>query len=119
MDQVAEMLQELAGTLGVAVEHLWAVVVWQAQIGAARSFMWALLIAVGMVVYFKKLKPWILALEEDDPAEEQFNQTFAPVAGFFIVLIGVPVMCNNLYWAVARLLNPEFFALRYILAVLR
>ena len=120
MGEVAELLRELAAVLGVTVEHLWAVLIWQAQIGAIYSAAKAIMVLVAMVAYFKVAAPWLRILDADGTESDlEFNRIAVGVIGSFVVVAGVAIFCSLTFRAAAALLNPEYLALQEILQVLR
>ncbi len=101
-----ELLDKLATNLGLAVDHLWPVLIYQAQIGGwVRLGIGAFLAPVTVVL-------WGIAYREQKkkyPSEDTLCVT--ALLGVLCCLVGLlAVVCGCMH-----LLNPDFYALRYIL----
>ncbi len=101
-----ELLDKLATNLGLAVDHLWPVLIYQAQVHGC------VLLVVGALFLLATAVLWSIAYKEDKkeyPSEDTFCVT---------ALLGAVCCATTLIVATSglmRLLNPDFYALRYIL----
>lgn len=112
--ELQKALIDLAAKLGVTVDHLWGVLLYQARVDAAFDF----LICVGCAIYFvvggRLLRRLHQRVEEDDYGnEEPFWLGFSVYAGIgFFVLI---VLLLSAHGFITETTNPEYWALKQIL----
>ena len=111
-DDLAKILDELGQRLGPTGEHVFQLAVRQVYIDAVVNVV--VLILVG-VAFFALASRCRAALEEDDTS---YASLFLGIATIAIVVVtmftGVSLM-----FALSRVLNPEYAALRDILGALR
>lgn len=114
---VADVLDVLAARFGSTAEHLWAVLVKQSVVDAWQTAIGALFVlgvVIGLVLTYRwagrrPLKEW--ALSADRGAVRVLCTVGALIGGgvFFGLSSGI----------VGRLINPEFYALQYVLGQVR
>lgn len=121
MEQIAPILEQLAKQLGTTVEYLWAVMVRQAHYSAmidgAMAFVFFVASGVATKVVFWCHKNYRIVKEKDSYAGEGW------VTGMVLVVVaGLTCLAISLTFAhtsAIAALNPEYWALREILGVIR
>lgn len=117
-DNTAALLRALADKLGTTSEHLWGVLVAQAQITGYCNA--ALIVVLPFVIYW--LVRWTRAVIRRLPNIQ--DDTVIPQA-FAIAVSGVVTLALVLYSiqfmpiTIAAFVNPEYVALREVLSTLR
>ncbi len=101
-----ELLEKLATNLGLAVDHLWPVLIYQAQMYGQ------VLLGVGALFLPATVVLWSMSYRE---SKKEYSSEDAI---FTYALLGAVCCATTLIAATSglmRLLNPDFYALRYIL----
>lgn len=117
--ELSKQLAELAGKLGVSVEHLWGVLIKQAYLDGISSLVTTLVcILLGVVVIYAFFR---LRRRFQNTPHKEWTEPFAFLmepTGFLILgvvlLILIMIASDNLYWVGSDFLNPEFYALRHL-----
>ena len=129
MEQVVTLLEGIASKLGVAVEHLWEVLVRQQHVQGIADLIWAgigIIIIAGLCIFvpmFTKYAHRKYVREKEhrcgSPSdEEEFFGTCqyaVPVIGVILSIFIVVCTMLNLELGIQKLLNPEYFALKELL----
>lgn len=121
-EKLAELLAQLAAKLGTTVEHLWAVLVHQAKVEALVSIGWDIAAVVYVALLIKKLPGWFQAVADyDDEGEggKAFCMLFGAVAGVVVGVVAFIGIIATVGTTVTQLANPEYWALKEILEVLK
>jgi hypothetical protein len=116
-EELLQRLDALAAKLGVAVEHLWDVLVVQGYVEGATALALTLVGASLVVVGVRMLKKNLILLVGADQDEEPRYGVMAFVWGIGAV-VGCIVFATNVIY-VKYLFNPEFYALYEILKLVR
>lgn len=139
MDKVMELLEQLASSLGVAVEYLWTTLVKQQYVEGVTNLAMAvvgivIIIAIGCIVpratkgldnKYKELKSSRLenatgyngSRYVSSMTEDTFNtlRFLVPIAACIIMLVVFGCIVNNIKFGIQQLLNPDYFALKEVL----
>jgi hypothetical protein len=111
-DQIVAVLGPLAAKLGVAAEHLWAVLLRQAPITGAMSLVfYAFLIACcfGLFRWIKFVRDKV-----DNDRWDEISY-LGPILGAIPLVIGIVIAIDYLPLTVAAFFNPEYWALHEII----
>ena len=142
MDKAMEFLEQLANSLGVAVEHLWVTLVKQQYVEGVTNLVLAV---VGVIVTIV-LSYWIPRatkhfinqhkemLEDRRKNSTGYNGSYSvssyredfcnflrfavPIIGFIAIFIIVLCTVNDIKLGIQQLLNPDYFALKEVLDVI-
>jgi hypothetical protein len=112
--EIGAVLSEMAAKLGVAAEYLWGAVQRQVWVSAVLD------VVVFVICAYALLALWRYALPAwRDERMDVFDKTIVLLfPGLVGLLVGVAAIAF-LQGAVGRLLNPAFYALKFVLEVLR
>jgi len=116
MEQATQLLRELADKLGTTVEHLWKVLIQQAQVEIQICHIWmniGLFGFGGIAVCF--LIAWIVSVVKD--WDEGPGWLFS-IMMLFVVLGGI-VYWTNYTDILTLTMNPEYWALNKIVSKLK
>ena len=119
MEQVTELLKELAEKLGTTVEHLWGVLLVQAQV----QMIILLVLFVGTILSFISWLPyfrWVMKKELNDWDAEEGIFAFVVLIIWGIItgcLIIVSFVSIETFVTVIK--NPEYFALQKVLSLFK
>ncbi len=101
-----ELLDKLATNLGLAVDHLWPVLIYQAQLCGQ------VLLGVGALFLPATVVLWCMSYRESKKEYSSDDAIFVlTILGIFCCVVSVLAVTSGFM----RLLNPDFYALRYIL----
>ena len=139
MDKVMELLEQLANSLGVAVEYLWSTLVRQQYVEGVTNLV---MVAIGIIVmivllcYTPKATRFFTNQYKESAEDRMENGTgyngshyvssykedfcnflrFAvPIVGFVAIFIIVLCVINDIKYGIQLLLNPDYFALKEVL----
>lgn len=139
MDKVMELLEQLANSLGVAVEYLWMTLIKQQYIDGVTSLVMSVITIIVIIVLSccipkvtKFLDNQSKFLTEDrrengtgyhgsyhvTSCREDFCNflKFAvPIVGVITVIIIVVCVISDIKFGIQHLLNPNYFALKEVL----
>lgn len=120
-DQTLQALQALAAKLGTTVEMLWGVLLRQAVIEAVSAVVWISIFAglsvIALLFVVKKTRTPESDYGRADWAEEA--AFFAWAAWVVFTIIGAFVVAEGVSQLLTVLFNPEYWALKQVLAVLK
>lgn len=143
MEQVLTLLEGMASKLGVAVEHLWEVLVRQQQTQGITDLIWAgidIVIIICLAIFGTKLIKYVreqYAAEKEarlsggytdycnrniSSDKEDWLKIFMwliPIFGGLFVIIAACSFALNLELGIQKLLNPEYFALKELLDTIK
>ena len=117
--EIAKVLDLLAERFGTTIEHLWEVMIRQAYIEAIMGiFVFALLLVVN-IKFIKWAKP-ITTNDDHETWEKWGVDGVMPVmaSGFIMLVISCIAFLMTIDNLVAKLVNPEYWALQQILELL-
>jgi hypothetical protein len=122
MDELTQLLQQLAGQLGTTVEFLWVVMVRQARVEAIEAVIALFVICVLWYLMYKFAMWTIPVIKRDWNSFDNFD--FSRAMGLFaIVILFSIVLCIltiaefiNISNLPTMLFNPEYWALKQILS---
>ena len=118
-EQIVTLIEQLAQKLGTTTEYLWNVLIAQAnvQIYIFITVFVSTIIGIIVAVYLLKYtqKYWD---KEDAPMTAWLALGFGTVVGF-IALIGIVFTIANISDVITAIRNPEYWALKEVLNVLK
>jgi len=107
MDSKAtEALIQLSSKLGVAVEHLWGVLVKQSQVDALISGIW---LALSLIAFVYSLYSTVKFYKRDWKVDEKSLISF--VVSFIVLAFSFLCVLGNFHDFVRAYVNPEYQAL--------
>ncbi len=139
MDKVMELLEQLASSLGVAVEYLWTTLVKQQYVEGVTNLAMAVVGVVAIIVLsclvtratkgldnkYKELKSSRLndgtgfngSYRVASMAEDSFNtlRFLVPIAICIVIFVIFACTIDNIKFGIQQLLNPDYFALKEVL----
>jgi TRAP-type C4-dicarboxylate transport system permease small subunit len=122
MDELTQLLQQLAGQLGTTVEFLWGVMVRQARVEAIYNIVSLCITTILWIASYWYIKwtcnVWRKWTEIDKIPEEDERYLHLVIVGFFgyvILAVITFVLIVHTKQTVTQLLNPEYWALKQIL----
>ena len=125
MKELTLFLEQLANKLGTTVEKLWAVLLKQAPISGMVDFaicIGLVLIAVGCFRFVNKKTTVPATTQNDQYPRAQWEEEAAVVCwigiGVFLVIVLVVIICS-IQDIVSAFLNPEYWALKQILEIVK
>lgn len=120
INKAMDMLSTMAEQLGTTSEYLWSVLVRQGTIGGISRLVLMVLFLVFVVYYLSTLKGSIKLLCEagDEPKPNEILALVWVIAGGIVSLGALAISVRDYNWIVSRLLNPEYWALTQIMALL-
>lgn len=115
-DEIAELLKRLAQALGTTVEYLWPVIVRQQYVVAAQYAGFVLL--VGLPALYLVWYGWRTWLKWE-PTIDPEDKVWIAVPLGLITLVANFVIAVFLGGAIGRVINPEFYALQWVLSQIK
>jgi hypothetical protein len=110
-NKVLDMLQVLAAKLGTTVEHVYGLAVRQAMIVGVQDLVWGIGLGCTAFLLSRKSYKWWLAYREDAYAAHDLKAIFSGIGAVIAAVVAFVCLSE----ALPHLLNPEFFAVRFIL----
>ena len=142
MDKVMELLEQLASSLGVAVEYLWTTLVKQQYVEGVTNLAMAVIGIITVIIlscYLPKLTKFFINKKKEMEKDRKENGTghcgsynisseaedfvgflrFATPTVFCVVII-IVFICSlgDIEIGIKQLLNPDYFALKEVLDVI-
>lgn len=142
MDKAMELLEQLASSLGVAVEYLWTTLVKQQYVEGITNLAMAgigiitiiiLLCCVPRATRFcatkhKELKEdrknngtgYLGSYSVSSEKEDLYNglKIAIPIIGFMVIFIIIMCVTSDIKFGIQQLINPDYFALKEVLDVI-
>ena len=122
MEEMTELLRELAAELGTTVEFLWAVLIRQAKIEIVEIGILAAFVGVGwflMSEYLRWAIPFYKNLDGYDNIEKELMLwTIGVIIGVVLVVLTI-IVTLSIANLPTLIFNPEYWALRQILNHIR
>ena len=123
--ELQKQLADLAAKLGTTVEHLWGVLVRQAYVDGASSFLAAsarVLFIVALIWagarLWPKAKAALVAATEDALRPPGWFLVLSDVVVFILLalvtLANLQIIADNIFWMLSDFFNPEFYALHQL-----
>lgn len=117
--ELLKRLDAFAQKLGVTAEHLWGVLVKQAQIEATIAFGWTIFELILFVIAVLCLRAAYKHGREWLDGEKYIPLWATALYGCFATPLSIIAAMFNLFDFIRWYSNPEYFALQEILKVLR
>ena len=116
MKELATLLEQLAAKLGTTTEKLWGVLVKQAAISGAVSFIESIIFALALIWVFRFIQKKTTPTGERDRSDWEDEGKGIAWIGFAIIapIVIVSVFCS-IENTINAFLNPEYWALSQIL----
>ena len=119
MEQLTELLRELANQLGTTSDHIITIMMKQARVVIAQNFIW-----VGaMIAYFTqslKINAWLIQKQNDRAENKSYMDEnfwgFGIGAHWIIVLILAICTICTITQLVTLIFNPEYWVVDKILS---
>lgn len=142
MDKVMELLEQLANSLGVAVEYLWTTLVKQQYVEGVTNLAMAVIGVIATIVlscwipsatrYFSNQHKELAKDRKENgtgyngsysvsSGKEDFCGVFkfaVPIVGFIVIVSVVSCTVSDIKFGIQQLLNPDYFALKEVLDVI-
>jgi len=123
-DKTAALLEKLADKLGTTSEHLWGVLTTQAQISGAvdLAVIVAATLAAGVATRIVWRKSSIGVDSEGRYLAAEWSEEkifFARLAAGGLVLTAAALILTSAHSVASAFLNPEYWALKQVLGILR
>lgn len=142
MDKVMELLEQLASSLGVAVEYLWTTLVKQQYVEGITNLVMAvvgLIMAIVLLCCVPRATGYFDNQHKELAEDREKNGTgwngstyvssikedfcnvmkyIVPIAGFVMIFIIAICSVNNIKLGIQQFLNPDYFALKEVLDVI-
>ena len=109
-EQTAALVDKLADKLGTTAEHLWGVLVTHAPISATVDLILCAALITGAAMLFTLVK----RKSRDEPNDDYVPAWIGVAAVFGIVAL---LVISSMHGIVAGFLNPEYWALKQLLAL--
>lgn len=110
-EELLKRLDVLAAKVGVASEHMWGVLVRQAYIEGISVLVATLLVAIGSVFIWRQFV-------KSNGAYDDLDVLWL-IAGTISTIIGIVFLVISVDLVPTAIFNPEYYALKQILTVLR
>jgi hypothetical protein len=119
-EQIQSMLLKVAEKLGTTAEHLWEVLVKQAQIKGYCDIFWIILLPVLFWIWYKAAR--YVQINSDNDKHDEGVTFFATVglviAAGVLIILSIWTVCD-LPITIACFVNPEYVALKSLLEMLK
>jgi hypothetical protein len=124
MNKIPEVLGKVIDTLaqkfGSTGEALWAILVKQQFVYAFQYFITAIVFGGAVLIWwyyiYDKMCKKFVEVDEDDKEEVVLTITGA---GMFVSAIFLGISFYSLYWGVAYLVNPQYFAIQDLMEMVK
>ena len=117
-DRAMQLLESFAASLGVATEHVYAVLVRQMQLEAIVYLVLTVLMVVALAVALRRFVPAFKVAINCSYADEDklYPPAFVWGAISLVLLIGVAIMAVDVMpVSILKLQNPEYYAIKELL----
>jgi amino acid permease len=142
MDKVMELLEQLANSLGVAVEYLWTTLVKQQYVEGVTNLVIAVvgvIVTIVLLCWIPRATKYFINQYKELAEDRRKNGTgfegsyrvssyredfcsflrfTVPIIGFIAIFIIVLCTVNDIKLGIQQLLNPDYFALKEVLDVI-
>ena len=123
-DKTAALLEKLADKLGTTAEHLWGVLTTQAQISGAvdLAITVAATLAAGVATRIAWRKTSSRVDSEGRYLAAEWSEekiVFAWLVACGLVLVAATLILTSAHSVPSAFLNPEYWALKQVLGILR
>ena len=108
---MTDLLRELIEFVKDASPEVWRILLKQAYVDAAGAAIWAIGLLAATVALYKLTRYGIQRHEEDSYSMWDLGATFSGVTGAISAILAIA----NLISVFQKFLNPEFYAVRFIL----
>ncbi len=113
LERAVDLLAALASRLGTTVDHLWPILVRQAVYEGVRLLIVGVVLGGVLVVvcWGSVRRAWELG-DKKEWSDQEGPMILVAILSGALAAILIPIMLSA---GVLRILNPEFYALRFIL----
>ena len=122
MEQVAELLRELAAGLGTTTEYLWPLLVKQQQVEVFLHAVWCvvgfIVMVAGLRVYLGPVKRLYAMGSSSRTSDEDDALAFSVGAALVFVVVGTILFLGTGYEVVSHVIVPEAEALSYLIGLI-
>lgn len=112
-DSISKLLVSLADKMGTTSEHIFQIYVQQAQLEG-----WLMPVTLLVMIALLSLAIYIFNKKVEDWGDFSFSALFV-VIGAIVILIMACVFSISLYENIAKICNPEAYAMKSLFADLR
>ncbi len=102
-DKMIDLLNSIAKKPGTTVDHLWSVLIIQAQISAYYKITAVLVVAIAIVVARFNLHKFFGVKKDDTKGTILFVSIILSILGMVILYGAVTGLANPEYWAMQKL----------------
>ena len=123
-DNTLRAITALSGKLGIAADMLWGALLRQSQIAAVIEVVASLVLAIGCVWWFRIVRKNTTAPPQervDQYVRSKWDDIASParVSVFFFTLLSLILAYFWLSDAITAIINPEYWALKQIMSLVR
>jgi len=139
MDKVMELLEQLANSLGVAVEYLWTTLVKQQYVEGVTNLTMAaigIIATIALLICVPRATKFFINQHKELAEDRRKNGTgwhgsysvssmredfcnsmkfVVPIVGFVVIFVIIICVVSNVKFGIQQLLNPDYFALKEVL----
>jgi len=116
MENLTQLLENLANKLGTTTEYLWGIMIKQAYISGVTSLVWLVIALIGTFFWFQGLNYVRKNWKELYDDESVVWWVMCLVVGIIIISL---IFIENDSNFVTALLNPEYWALEKVLETIK
>ena len=109
MEQLTNMLNELATKLGTTTEYLWGILIKQAQLAAITNLIISIILFLMAATALKFCVIFFKKIEIDSDYEVPFGLSL--IIGTMLIVVALV----TLHASIVAFINPEYWALQKIL----
>ena len=118
-EKLSEAVKVMAEKLGVAVEKLYPILIRQAYVEGYISLAWVIFGILGIMIcgylFWKSFK----SLTTDNNVNDDDARVFVLSISAFIVIVSIAAVIINIGNAIRALANPEWYAIKMILNLIK
>ena len=108
---MTELLKELVEYIKTASPQLWAILIKQAYVEAVGHLLWTMFL-MGVTYALYRVGKWSQVKKENDEFSDwEYAAIFSYLVAGITFIIGFAFLVSTTKWFI----NPEFYAIRYIL----
>lgn len=118
MEEAMQLVRDLASALGTTAEQVWPFLVRQSLVDAAGYLVWSVFfLALSLIAlhYTRKLIAWGIEGGSRGSYGPEPEHVFLPGFAIFATTGIFAIAAGCLVDAVGRFINPEFYAIQFIL----
>lgn len=112
MEQLTQLLTQLAEKLGTTTEYLWEVLLKQAQVALASNSLFLLMLVIALVGCILAIKSLMKERDED------FDKELLLPILFVLAFIFTGLIIATTHDVLTLSINPEYWALKHVLNII-